>query len=251
MFKIVLAEILELAERLNQVNRLTLNYTNCYYKQIVNQTKFKICGVVRQNYDKFEGSGQIVISKNNNKFIYFGSWVNSEFTAYYLISDMVSINNYNLIFNGNNYPITYKNDIITHYSLKLCNYYLNIPLVHGANLNLELIDGTSFLVDINNAKPQEQFTLTVQLLDYNFLVNSLYLRSVYDLFTKTYQLEIYVLYNKVSYTLLDLNSNIINKIDYTLTITIAQFLALFLRLPAQPARLDEVTSHLKRLNIIN
>lgn len=248
MFKIVLPEILQIVEKLEQSNRLTTVFTQCYCKQKQNQIKFKIVGVMRQfmmqGAKQVEGNGQIIINNGYNKIIYFGSWLDSDFTVYSIISDLVNVFNNILIFYGNSYNIVNIDKIISHYPIKIDQYQLNIPMVNGADLNLELEDGTTFIVNIDNSKPVEQFKIN------NICINSLYLNTIYNIDDKMYKLSIFINKNHINYIQKDINDDIINIIKYNLSITVDQFLTLFLQLPSSPINLDVITKRLQQLKVI-
>lgn len=248
MFKIVLPEILQVGERLRESNRLNNSFTQCYCKIKQQQRKFKINGVVRlvqaERRTTIEGNGQITIVNDGNEIIYFGSWFDSELTVYNVIGNMVNIFNNNLFFNNTIYPITSIDQVISHYPIAINHYQLNIPMVLGADLNLELADGTTFIVDINNAKPLEQFNIGT------ILINKLNLDNIYTIDNILFKLDITIYKNQISYKQTNLTNNVINTDNYKLIITPSQFLTLFLQLPSTPINLDIISKKLQQLRVI-
>lgn len=248
MFKIVLPEILQVGERLRESNRLNDSFTQCYCKIKQQQRKFKINGVVRlvqvEKRTTIEGNGQITIVNGGNQIIYFGYWLDSELTVYNVIGNVVNVFNNNLFFNNNVYVITSIDQVISHYPITIDQYQLNIPIVLGADLNLELADGTTFIVDINNAKPLEQFSIGT------ILINKLNLDNIYTIDNILFKLDITIYKNQISYKQTNLIINIANINNYKLLITPSQFLTLFLQLPSTPINLDIISKKLQQLKVI-
>ena len=194
MLRIILPQLSVLFSNIKSSNRILYTYTNIVAKYMSEDHDFgpglpkqeiKVKGFIRLNKEiklinelekiniVVEGIGEIKISSNNSSIIYFGRWIDSEVFVDKLISDIVIFSNNEIIFDGHPYNIHFVEEIISHVTIRANKFKINIPIVPGADLTLELMDGTQFLIVIDHAKPNDKFSLTEKLH-----VNSLVHKSI-------------------------------------------------------------------------
>jgi hypothetical protein len=168
--KIVLPELAIICQNIIDTGRICKSYSYIEYNGKVDELIIKMRGMVRLN-EKLEGSGHVEIIKNHCSFIYFGTWINGEMTIYSFVNEFCAINRDKLIFAGREYDEKYiisdigfnSHIIFTDDSLnKIDKYTIHIPILHGGDLQLEMLDGM-FVIDIDNAKPDDKFVVTSNL----------------------------------------------------------------------------------------
>lgn len=239
-FKIILPELSKFWKNIN--DRIGKTYGYLEY----NDKCIKIKGVIKREYDRIEGSGQIEIGN----IIYFGSWNEGEVSVSSFVSDLLTIVDKEVIFAGVNWEkktIASNLSIDTHFILteeslnKMDKYIFYIPVVQGAKLYMEMMDGTNFDIEINNSKPQDKFLLTS-----NFAVSKLTHGLVCSDGDVLFMLTIIITKDKVKYE----RKNIIGEegnyiFDYSFKKSAIDFLETTLfRIPSKPKSKSELQRYL-------
>jgi hypothetical protein len=207
MLRVILPQLSALSLNIKDQNLLSYNYVDFIAKNKYNDIELKIKGFLRinkNNLDIIEGAGQIRTKSKQTNIIYVGKWENGEILVDSLISDIVHIANNEIIFEGFIYPFISERDIITHTHIRLNLFRINIPVVDGADLTLELIDGTTFEIILNNSKSIENFSIYDKLSVNELISKSIAVDRDTD---EIYELTISIKKDKVIFTRTNLDKN--------------------------------------------